>query len=61
MCTQSSMVSHSHLRVCEGGRVGEFEFVCVRASACVYVRQSATGSHTQLYVRGIVYLCYRNV
>jgi len=55
------MVSHSHLRVCEGGRVGEFEFVCVRASACVYVRQSATGSHTQLYVRGIVYLCYRNV
>jgi len=37
MCTQSSMVSDSHLRVCEGGRVGGFKFVCVRACACVYV------------------------
>jgi len=31
MCTLSSMVSHSHLRVCEGRRVGEFKCVCARS------------------------------
>jgi len=53
----SSIVSHSHLRVCVGGRVDEFnvcvcKHVCVCMSVCTLLR-----SHTQLSECVIVCLC----